>query len=529
MPDSERPLILAVDLGTGGVKAALVDEDGGVLATGLAPIATLLQDGGGAEQDPEDVLTAISSACRQAAAALTPARARAVLGVAVCSQYSSIIPVDADARPLMNMILWMDQRGAPRALRRLEGGAAHVTGLLGMLRFVQIHGVAPIDSGADSLAHMRWIKLARPDVYARAAALLEPADFVTAWMTGRIASNPCSAFMTLLVDNRRPARPRYHPALIRASGIDPRKLPELQRVDRDVGTLRAEVARRLGVPAGVRVFSGCNDTQAGSAASFAFTGDHAGVCVGTSSVLVTHAPRKRTDIFNALATAPSPVVGAYSIVAESGVGGRAVEHLLDALLFPRGAGDEDGERYAWLGRAVARTPPGSGGLLYLPWVAGSMSPVEDGRVRGGFLNMSLETTRDQLGRAVLEGVAFNTRWLLRPVERFVGRRIRRLVMYGGGALLEPWPQIFADITGLPVYQVARPRFALARGVGLLGFYRCGRLSPDDLERRVPIARVLDPRPEHAATYRRLFTQFVRAFHRNRPVFRALNVARAGAP
>ncbi len=522
MPD---PLILAIDLGTSGVKAALVDDAGRLLATGLAPIQTLRVSGRGAEQDPAAVLEAIAAASRQAVGS-APARRGDVIGVAVCSQFSSIIAVDARARPLMNMVLWMDQRGAPEALRALPGGPALVTGPLGMLRFIRYHGVPPLGSGNDSLAHMRWIKLARPEVYARTAAFLEPADFVTAWMTGRVATNPCTAFMMLVVDNRRPRAPRYHPALVRASGIDPDKLPELLEIGADVGTLRADAAERLGLPAGARVFSPCNDTQAGGAASFAIarSSTHAGISIGTSSVLVTHAPRKRTSVRDSLATMPSPIAGEYTIIAENGVGGRAVETLLDRFVFADdGFGDHRApERYAALARALANTRPGAGGLLFLPWLSGSVSPAEDGRVRGGFLNMSLETTREQLARATLEGVAFNLRWLLRPVERFLGRRLTHLVFFGGGALLDPWAQIIADILELPVHRVESPRFALCRGVALLGFYRAGLAAPEDFEARVPIASVAEPRAALAEPYRRVFTQFERAFRRNRSIFHALN-------
>ena len=136
--------------------------------------------------------------------------------------------------------------------------------------------------------------------------------------------------------------------------------------------------------------------------------------------------------------------------------------------------------------------------------------------------MSLDTTREDLARAVLEGVAFNFRWLRAPVERFLGRRLAHLVFFGGGALIGPWAQIIADIVELPVHRIENPRYGLCRGVALLGFYRAGLATPEDFAARVPIASVAQPRPELAKTYRHMFTQFERAFRRNRSIFHALN-------
>jgi xylulokinase len=515
--------MLAIDLGTSGAKAAVVGLDGRVLSTGRAAVETLLLPDGGAEQDPEAVWAAVLAACKQALS--RGGAAGQVTGVAVCSQYSSIVPLSADGRPTMNMIVWLDKRGSREALRALPGGRSVVRdGPLRQLRWVQVHGIPPLPSGLDSLNHMRWVMLARPRVYERTRWFLEPMDFVTLRLTGRASASPCSAFMMLLVDNRDPGRPRYHPRLLRWSGIDPDKLPELLPVDALVGTLRPEVARELGLPGGVQVHAGLNDTQAGGMGAAAHAGSHAGLSIGTTSVLVTHVGFKRTDIRNSLVSMPAPVPGAYFVMAENGIGGRAVEHFLEKLVFHRdGYGDHAlQDRFAALERAVGPVEPGSGGVLFLPWLSGSMSPAEDARVRGGFLNMSLETTREHLGRAVLEGVALNLRWLMGAVQRFIKRDISHLLFYGGGAVSDLWAQIIADVCQLPVHQLAEPRFSVCRGVGLLGFQRQGLLSYEDLEGLVPVRARREPRPELESRYLPLYRQFVRAFRANRRVFHALN-------
>jgi xylulokinase len=395
-----------------------------------------------------------------------------------------------------------------------------------MLRWIQVHAIPPLASGADSLAHMRWLKLARPDSYRRTATFLEPMDFLAMRFSGRRVSNRCSAFLMLLTDNRR-SDPAYHPSLLRWSGIDPDKLPELVPLDQPIGKVLPDVADRLGLSRDAVVFPAINDTQAGGIGAHAFEGDHAGISIGTTGVCITHVQFKKTDIINSIATMPCPVAGRNFVMAEAGASGKAVEYFLEQIVF---ADDSFGktdlvEKFAALERAIERTEPGSGGLLFVPWLTGSVTPAEDGRVRGGFLNISLHTTREHMARAVLEGVAFNLRWVLERVDRFAKRRSSHVVFYGGGALSDLWSQILADILKLPVHQVQDPEYAASRGMALLGFHRLGMLELDQIRERVPIAAIHHPRAELGARYDAMFTQFVRVFRKNRDVFRALNVGR----
>ena len=514
--------ILAIDLGTSNVKAAVVDRRGNLLGTGRGSIETLHTEDGGVEQDPERVWRAVLSAADQALASL--AHRRDVRGIACASQYSSIVPVDAEGRSTGNMVVWMDKRGAPDRLSRLPGGERLKPSVWQMGRWLQIHGIPPLASGSDSLAHMRWIKLARSEVYERTATFLEPMDYVTARLSGRRVTNVCSSFMMLLTDNRRPD-PAYHPTLLKWSGLDSEKLPELVPIDEPLGTILPDVAERLGLARDTLIFPALNDTQAGGIGASAFAGDHAGVSIGTTGVCITHVDFKKTDILNSLASMPSPFPGRNFVMAEAGIGGGAVKYFLEHLVFAHDRFGDHGleQKFSALERAIEPIGPGSDGVLFLPWLTGSITPAEDGRVRGGFLNISLRTTREHLAKAVLEGVAFNQRWVQERVARFARRDISRIKFYGGGALSSAWSQIFADVLNCPVEQLRDPEFTVSRGVALLGFHRLGELALDEIEAGVPVATVYEPRPEASARYDAMFTQFVRVFKKNRGIFRALNV------
>jgi len=514
--------ILAIDLGTSNVKAAVVQRDGTLLGTGRGSIETIHTPDGGAEQDAERVWRTVLAAADEALASL-PNR-HEVRGIACASQYSSIIPVGSDGRPTANMVVWMDKRGAPARLKALPGGQRMKPNPFQLMRWVQIHGIPPLDSGADSLAHMRWLKLARPGVYERTTTFLEPMDYVAMRLCGRPVTNRCSSFLMLLTDNRRPDAV-YHPTLLRWSGLDAEKLPEIVPLDEPLGPVLPEVAERLGLASDTLVLPPINDTQAGGVGAAAFTGDHAGISIGTTGVCVTHVDFKKTDIVNSLVSMPSPIPDRYFVMAEAGIGGGALEYFLENLVFASdGFGDHSlVERFSALERAIAPIEPGSGGVLFLPWLTGSVTPAEDGQVRGGFLNLSLQTTREHLGRAVLEGVAFNLRWVQQRVARFARRDISRIKFYGGGALSSTWSQIFADILQLPVEQLSDPEYAASRGLALLGFHRLGELSLGEIEASIPVAAVHEPSRELATRYDEMFAQFVRAFKKNRDVFHALNV------
>jgi xylulokinase len=516
------PCVLAIDLGSSGPKVAVVSLQGELLATARRPVATLHLAGGAVEQDPEAIWSATKAACADALSA-SPVPASRVQAVICTSQYSSIVPVDAQGRPTANMLMWLDKRGATPNLRGLPGFPRFADSPLQLLNWLRLHGLPPV-SGGISLTHVRHFRFARPDVYERTAKFLEPMDYVTLRLTGRATANQCTAFMYLATDNRRLDATDYDPGLLRQTLIDREKLPELVPLDAIVGTLLPPVAEELGLSPQVKVVTGLNDTQAGGMGTAAFTGEHAAISIGSTSVMVTYVPFKRTDVRHAILSVPSPVPDTYFVMAENGTGGNTLEHFLERLVY---TGDAFGQlttadRFELLQRAVSDAPAGSGGVLYLPWLGGSMAPAADDRMRGGFLNIGLTTHRCELARAVLEGVAMNLRWLRGPVERFAKRRFSHFVLYGGAAASDAWAQILADVLDAPVDQARDPQYVACRGAALLAFQRLGLLGFDEFANRVPIARRFEPNPAHRSLYDHLSKQFVDAFRRTRPLFHALN-------
>lgn len=489
------PLALAIDLGTSGPKAAVVAADGTLLGSAVRSVRTTQIGESGAEQDPDEIWAAVVAAAREALGQAGSASA-AVAAVACVSQYSSIVPVGRDGRPVGPLVLWLDGRGAPYGLA-LYGAADDA-----IPRFVERHGALPLPSGADSLAHMLHLKNDRPEIYERTHAFVEAMDYLNFRFTGELTSNLGSAFMMLLADNRDPASPAWDPSLVELSGIDPARLPPLGPQRGRVGALRADVAAELGLAAGTAVFASMNDTQAAALGTGTFREGRGALNLGTTCQVLAHRGGKATDFESHFVSLPSPVKDRWLILAENGLGGGALRHLVEGVLFTRGPlGDTVREApYGGVEAALASTVPGAEGALFLPWLAGAQFPEDDPLVRGGFLGLSLETRPEHLVRAVMEGVALNLCAAIEPVERFAEQAFADLALSGGGALSSGWAQILADASGRPVRQLANPRYVNTLAAALLVFDELGVTSLDHIDAFIPTERTFEPRADVTALY-----------------------------
>lgn len=511
--------ILAIDLGTSALKVALVSVAGEVVAADEEAHQAVLLPGGGAEQDPEgwwDLITRVSS--RLMARGVVPPDE--VAAVCCTAQWSGTVPVDTGGRPVRNAIIWMDSRGAPYA-RRITGGPVRIEGYGPdkLVRWIRKTGGIPSHSGKDSIAHILWLQHAEPESYRAASLFLEPKDWLNLRLTGRAAASFDSIALHWVTDNRRPDRIGYDPGLLRRAGVAREKLPDLVAATDILGPLLAGPAAALGVPAGLPVVAGTPDLQSAAIGSGATRDFQAHLYVGTSSWLTCHVPFKRTDLLRNIASLPSAIPGRYFVADEQETAGAALTFLRDRVLFD---GDPPPGAYREFDRMAASAPPGSGGVIFTPWLYGERTPVEDRFLRGGFHNLSLSTTRDELVRAVFEGVALNTRWLLAAVERFTRRRLEPIRFIGGGARSALWCQIFADVLGRAIEQVADPVNANARGAGMLAAVALGELTFDDIPDRVSVTASYRPDPATAGLYTMLFGEFVGLYKRNRKAYARLN-------
>ena len=525
MSTQAEPVVLAVDHGTSGVKVALVTVRGRVLGWESAPITLHVTADGGAEQCPDEWWQAfLTTAQRLLARDLVPRQS--VRAVCCSTQGEGTVPVDADGNPLMNCILWMDMRGAPY-LRRQARGRINLLGVdaARLVRWIRLTGGMPSTTGKDPAGHMLLVRDRFPEVYARTVKFLNVLDYMNFRLTGRLAATFDSILTSWVTDNRDPDDIHYDARLVRDSGIDAAKFPEIVPCTEVLGTIQAAVAAELGLADGVAVVAGSIDTTAagigaGAAADFALH-----LYIGTSSWLAAHVPFKKTDPLSSLASVPCAVPHRYLLTALQATAGGNLIFLRDSILCAHDElfeGEAGSDFFEAMNRMAARVPAGSNGLLYTPWIWGERAPVDERTLRAGIYNLSLHNTRADLVRAVMEGVALNTRWLLGPVSRFMRREVESLNVVGGGGSSDVWCQIVADVLNVQVRQVRDPIQANARGAAFIAAVGLGEITFDDVPDLVEFSATYEPSPENRALYDERFETFVEIYRRMSRVYRRLN-------
>jgi len=519
--------ILAIDLGTSAVKVAAVTLRGRILCGDVEPLELSLLPDGGAEQQPESWWRAIVLATRRLLAS-GAVRAEDIIGVNCSSQWSGTVAVDEAGSPVCPALIWMDSRGA-QDVKRAVGGFLPIEGygIRQLLTWIRLSGGVPSLSGKDPVGHILYLRRERPDVYRRTYKFLEPKDWLNLKLSGRCAASYDSITLHWVTDNRALDRVVYDDGLLKLAGLEREKLPDLVPASSVLGPLQAEAARELGLREDVQVVTGAPDILAATVGSGAVGDFEPHLCVGTSSWMCCHVPYKKTDVFHQMASLPSALPGRYLLVNEQESAGICLTFLKDNILYGQGAPDGDSpDLYRVMEAQASGVPPGSDQLIFMPWLNGERSPVDDKSLRGGFFNQSLKTTRAHMVRAVMEGVAYNSRWLFTYVERFVGRKLPSLRIIGGGARSALWCQIHADVLGCAVQQVDEPVLANARGAAFQAAVALGRLTVEEIASLVPVAHTYQPDSKNAALYDELFREFVNLYKQNKAIFARLNRARS---
>jgi xylulokinase len=522
---NDKKYILAIDHGTSGIKAAIVSVYGEVMDYTYEKTSIDFLPGGGAEQNPQewwDALVATSSRLIKN----NTVDSGDIAAVSVSSTFSTTVAVDDNGQPLMNALTWMDSRGASHVKKIMSGfPSVEGYGLFKILKFLPKTGGGPTLSGKDDIAHVLLVKNDYPDVYKKTRFFLPSKDYLNYRLTGKFAASFDSMQLFWLSDIRDVNNIRYDSNLIEYLGIDPDKLPPMMHSTDVLGALKKDVAGQIGLLPDTQVVLSSPDHQTACIGSGAVN-DFAGhLYIGTSSWVQAVVPFKKTDVFHSIASFPTAIPGKYQSVNEQDMAAGCLPFLFDNILFhdnPLRSAPPPENPYQYIDEIVGNVPPGSHKLMFLPWLNGERTPVDDTRLRGGFINMSKTTTQNDMIRAVLEGVAYNTKWSLNYVERFVGKKLDPLNFIGGGAESSLWCQIFADVLNREIRQVAHPRQANARGAAFIASVGLGYIKFEDIPNLIRIRQTFFPNPANRKIYDGLFDVFLKIYTQNKKIFRTLN-------
>ena len=520
--------ILAIDLGTSGCKVGLVSITGEVVAWAFRPVQLTVVDSIGAEQRPDDWWNAFLEAAREVLALAAVPRTN-IVAISSSTQGEGTVAVDRDGSPLMNAVLWLDMRGA-RHLKREMRSTFRVAGYdpVKLQKWIRMCGGAPALSGKDPAGHMLLIRDAFPEVYDRTYKFLNVLDYFNLRLTGRFVATQDSILTSWVTDNRDVDNIRYDDGLIAMSGIDRSKFPDLVRCTDVIGTILPAVSEALGLGPQTPVVAGAIDNTAAALGAGTLADYDCHLYVGSSSWIAAHLPFKKTSVLDQIGSVPCAVPSRYLMIAMQSSGANNIAFLKDRIVF-----HDDGlidaepsvDTYRVLDEIAGRMPVGADGAMYLPWLFGERCPVDDRALRAGIFNLSMEHNRETVVRAVFEGVALNTRWMMKPVQRFMQRRPEAITMIGGGAMSNTWCQIYADVLGVTVRQAHDPMKANARGAAFIGAFGLGLTSLEEAAKHVQIERFYEPDRSAQNFYDERFGIFTELHRRLAPIYQRLNGSR----
>lgn len=518
-----KKYILAVDHGTSAMKVALADTCGEIIAFEYEDTPLYLSPDGGAEQDPDEWWDSFVKATRRLLSN-QPVPKEDIVGICVSSQWSGTVAVDEEGRHLMNAIIWMDSRGEPY-IRQKNQGIINISGygILNIARWLRSTGGLPAKSGKDPIAHILYLKNERPEIYEATYKFLEPKDYMNLRLTGVFAASYDSIMLHWVTDIRNINDVKYNSGLIKKMGIDRDKLPKLMRAIDILGVVKLEVAQELGINDDTKVVVGSPDLQSAVIGSGAVQDYEGHIYIGTSSWITCHVPFKKTSISHNMASVPSSIPGKYFVANEQETAGACLKFLRDNVFF-----EDDSTRfnnpevYREFDKIAEQVPAGSNGLIFTPWLYGERTPVEDHTIRGGLHNISLPVKREDIIRAVFEGVAYNSKWLFDLVEQFIKRKMDPVNMIGGGAQSDVWCQIYADVLNRTIRQVKDPIMANARGAAFIAATGLGYCNFEEIPELVQYSKIFHPNPENHELYKKLYNEFITLYKKNKTMYRRLN-------
>lgn len=493
--------IMAIDVGTTGTKTALITRAGEMLARHYVPYETMTRQGR-IEQNPEDWWNAV----KQGILTMNVSVERENLsGIILGGQMQDLIML-AENGLLAPTILYSDTR-AQAEIREIQE-------IIGEDLLKRITGNIP---DASSLpAKLLWVKRHLPEVYGRIKTVLFGAHDYIAWkLTGSGRTDFTTAATTGLFDIRQNT---WALDILHQSGLRTDILPQLVPGDAIDGNLSEELAGLLGLPAGCPVFHGSGDVGTTTLGSNAGEPGTTSCYLGTSGWIASTTDNRLADPENGIFNLRHPDTAQIIQVGPMLLAGGNIQWIIEQIsTFP----DEE-TRYDLLNTAAATVPPGSHGVLYLPYLCGERAPFKAPEARGGFVGLSRETTREQLYRAALEGVAF----AMRSIQESISGpelNLQTLTLTGGGAKSSLWSQIFADVFHCEVLVLEHAEEVGLVGAALmvgkaLGWYS-GYLLPPEL---LNVTRAYAPKAENIQRYNALYAVFRQLYPALRKSWSALN-------
>lgn len=508
--------LLGIDFGTGGAKASVIDgDDGEVLSYAFREYPISHPKPGWSEHDAENYWS-VACGLIQEVLRSSQSSPAAIVGVAVSSALPSMVLVDRAGEPVAAALNLMDRRAVDEVdlVRELIGET--------VIESVNANRI----EDHPSLVNLLWFKRHRPEVYGKVHKVLTIDGFVASRLTGRFTVNTCAAvFYGVAYDIRRLS---FRQDILEQLGVPREVLPDLCDGTEVIGQVTGHASQSTGLSAGTPVVGGQVDCNAGWLAGGAIEAGDMQLNLGTCGVLgVVH---RQTEFLASPAglrmvnipytTSPSDT---YAAVAVTTTGGQVLRYLRDTFATAETELERklDVSAYDLITLQAGRVPPGSEGLLALPYLMGERSPIWDASARGTLVGLSLHHGRGHVFRAFMEGVAYALYDSFSVLRDSGLDTSGTLVCNEGGAKSDLWRGIITDVLGVPT-ELLESRAGAPLGDAILAGVGVGVFKSFEIARERAIYRGrLEPNPRNHDVYMEYFALYKSVYAHLREDFRGL--------
>lgn len=488
--NSEKELLLGLDLGISTAKAALFDTEGNLLATASEEYL-ILPEGNIVEADPDVYWKPLVRVVKEVLQKWNGDRDR-IRAVSVSSHTETLIPLTDQGEPVRPAIVWMDGRSRPQA--------NELAGAFSPARVMQITGQPEI-TPIWPLTKIRWMRDNEPELFSKSKFLL-PEDYILCRLCGRMVAEQTVWSSSLVLDIRKKS---WSPELMEFGGIESHQLPELCAPGTVLGDITESAAQETGLSRTTKVVAGALDQICAALAAASITSGIVSASTGSVVALVatTDAPVLREDCRIPCHIHALP--DTYCLLPWNPTGGLVFRWFRDLLTAPNSSKAAACPfSYEFLTEEAGRIPPGCDGMVMLPHLDGALFPEYDPHARGVFYGITLTHSRGHFVRAILEAVAFMLRRDLEGLRK-LGVSAHEVRLLGGGARSRLWLEINANVCQTPI-AIPSQQESAALGAAILAAVGCGLFIdiPSAVRSMTSISQTIHPDPGQANVYEDAF-------------------------
>ncbi len=485
--------LLGVDIGTSGTKTVLFDETGNTVASDLQEYPLYQPKVGWAEQDPEDwwkaTFTSINNVILKSGV-----NSADIKGLGLSGQMHGAVLLDKDNKVLRKAIIWCDQRSSKEC--------DQITSLIGKERLIEITANPALTGFTAS--KVMWVKNNEPDIFEKARKILLPKDYVRFKLTGEFATEVSDASGMQFMDI--PKR-QWSDEVLAKLGIDKSFLADLYESQEVSGKINSSASDLTGLKVGTPVVGGAGDQAAGAVGNGIVKNGVISSTIGTSGVVFAYSDKVTIDPMGRVHTFCHAVPNTWHVMGVTQGAGLSLKWFRDNFCIEekRTAELMKIDPYVLMDQEAEKVQAGCSGLIYLPYMMGERTPHLDPNARGVFFGLSAKHEKQDLLRAVMEGVVYSLKDCLEIIKE-MGVDVSEVRASGGGGKSKLWRQMQADVFGTSINTINSSEGG-ALGVALLAGVGAGIYDsiPQACEATIKVKTSQSPNNELNENYEKFYS------------------------